>query len=65
VVVAPLDFGERWPYLWSRLEDLAWKAGLEVGELRAYLEAEVARRQAELTPEVTVTAGSRASGAEP
>lgn len=46
--VEPLDWAGPWPYPWSRLEELALDAGVEVEELRAYLEAEVARRRAAL-----------------
>jgi hypothetical protein len=60
-----IDWANPWPYPWSRLEELAWKAGIEPDELRDYLEREVARRQAQvLPPEVAVTAVN-GSGAEP
>ena len=47
VIVEALDFAGPWPYPWSRLEQLALEAGVEPDELRAYLEREVARAQAD------------------
>jgi hypothetical protein len=66
VIVAPLDFGERWlavPLVAA--SQLALEAGIEPAQLVAYLEREIARRQAEaLLPAVTATA-TNGSGAEP
>jgi hypothetical protein len=47
--VEALDFSGPWPYPWSRLSQLALEAGLEPDELRAHLEREVARAQADET----------------
>jgi hypothetical protein len=46
VRVAPLDWTRDWVYPWSRMAELAELAGLEVEDLRAYLEREVVRRRA-------------------
>jgi hypothetical protein len=42
--VGRIDWTDPWPYPWSRLDQLALEVGVEVEELRAYLEAEIERR---------------------